>query len=313
MRVGAADKTELVGIDAEFGFHLEAVLERRADILEFQHLRLLHFGQIEVSLVPALEIRKFIVGRKKRMGLAVTLDLRGLVERLPTGAVLGIFAVDPFAVERLDDRKHAAVAQIAVVRQSEDLGAGLFLAHRHPLPEVARIGAAERRLGGEGLDQAGLRAIVAPDHVAMKIVAAGIRGPFITDERGEAARIVGLFRRLDRLAPGAAVGGRARRRETLRQLAFAETGNDVDGSLRPLARIDLVIPFAALWRCHQDGIGAHQLREKSHAVRVVCHHQEIQRSRKLGALAAGRDDLLALGKAIGVLWAEPGTECTGVH
>src|ERR1700674_1899344 len=125
------------------------------------------------------------------------------------------------------------------MRQSEDLGAGFFLAHRHPLPEVTRIGASERRLGSEGLDQAGLCAIVAPDHVAMKIVSRGIRGPFITDKSGEMARIVRLFRRLDRLAPSAAVGGRARCRETLRQLAFAETGNDIDGGLRSLARIDL--------------------------------------------------------------------------
>ena len=38
----------------------------------------------------------------------------------------------------------------------------------------------------------------------------------------------------DRLAPGAAVGLRAGRRKTLRQLAFAEAGNDIDGGLRPV-------------------------------------------------------------------------------
>src|SRR5580692_7007316 len=143
------------------------------------------------------------------MGLAVALDLGGFVERLPAGAILSIFAVDPFAVERFNDWKHAAVAQITVMRQRENLGAGFFLAHRHPFPEIARIGTAKRRLGSEGLDQTGLGAIIAPDHVAMEIVSSGIRRPFITDERGEAAGIVRLFRRLDRLAPGAAVGGRA--------------------------------------------------------------------------------------------------------
>src|ERR1700722_3143439 len=134
--------------------------------------------------------------------------------------------------------------------QSENLGARFFFAHRHPLPEVARIRTSKRRLSGEGFDQAGLGAIVAPDDVAMKIVASGIRGPFITDKRREAARIVGLFSRLDRLAPGAAVGGRARGRKPLRQIAFAETGNDVDDGYRPLAGIDLVIPFSTLWRRH---------------------------------------------------------------
>ena len=174
MRIGAADQTELVGIHPEFGFHLETVFERRTGVLKFQHLRLLDFGEVEVALVPALEVREFVVGRKKRMRLAVTLDLRGLVKRLPTNTVLGIFAVDPFAVERLDDREHAAVAQIAVVRKREDFGAGLFFGHRHPLPEVARIGAAERRQGRERLDEAGLRPVVAPDDVAMKIVSAGV-------------------------------------------------------------------------------------------------------------------------------------------
>src|ERR1700722_2836111 len=182
------------------------------------------------------------------MGLTIPFDLCSFVERLPTGAILGVFAVDPLAGERLDDRKHAAVAQIAVMRQRKNLRAGFFLAHRHPLPEVTWIGAAERRQGGEGLDEAGLRAIVAPDHVAMEIVATGIRGPFITDERREAAGVVGLFRGLDGLAPGAAVGGRTGRRKTLRQLAFAETGNDIDGGLGPVAGIDLFIPFAALRR-----------------------------------------------------------------
>ena len=198
VRIGAADQAELVGVHPEFGFHLETVLERRACVLEFQHLRLLHFGEIEVALVPALEVREFIVGRQKRMRLAVALDLRGLVKRLPTHAVLGIFAVDPPAGERLDDREHAAVAQIAVVREGEDFGAGLFFGHRHPLPQVARIGTAERRQSRVGLDEAGLGPVVAPDDIAMKIVSAGVRCPLIADEGGETARLVRLLRRLDR-------------------------------------------------------------------------------------------------------------------
>jgi hypothetical protein len=56
------------------------------------------------------------------------------------------------------------------VREGEDFGAGLFFDHGHPLPEVARIGTAERRQRRERLDEARLRAIVAPDDVAMKIV-----------------------------------------------------------------------------------------------------------------------------------------------
>src|SRR5437879_12315420 len=126
------------------------------------------------------------------MGLAIALDLGRLVKRLPTSAVLGIFAVDPFAIERLDDWKHPAVAQIAIVRKRKNFGAGFFLAHRHPFPEIAGIWTAQRRQRGEGFDEASLGSVVAPNDIAMKIVAAGVRGPLIADECGESARFIGL-------------------------------------------------------------------------------------------------------------------------
>ncbi len=164
-----------------------------------------------------------------------------------------------------------------------------------------------------GSTRLGLRAVVAPDDIAMKIVSAGVRGPLIADEGGETARLVRLIRRLDRLAPGAAIGGRARGREAFRHLALAEAGDDIDGGLRAFAGIDLVVPFPSLRRRQQGRIAADQLREKAHAVRVVCHHQEIQRSRKLGTLPAGSDDLLALGETISVLRAEPRAKRARVH
>ena len=79
----------------------------------------------------------------------------------------------------------------------EHLAAGLFFVIGHPFPQVAGIVAAERRLGGEGLDQAGLRAVVAEDDVAVQVVAAGVRGPLVADEGGEMAGVVGLVGRLD--------------------------------------------------------------------------------------------------------------------
>ena len=147
----------------------------------------------------------------------------------------------------------------------------------------------------------------------MKIVAASVRGPLIADESRETARFIGFFRRLDRFAPGAAIGRRPRRREALRHLPLAEAGDDIDGGLRALAGIDLVVPLPALRRRQQAGIAADQLREKAHAVRMVRYDQEIQRSRKFGALSAGSDDFLALGKTIGVLRAEPSAERARVH
>ena len=83
MRVGRADHAELVGVDAELALELEAVLQRRAGILELEHLRLLQLAQVEIALVPALEIGELVVRRQERMGLAIALDLRRLVEALP--------------------------------------------------------------------------------------------------------------------------------------------------------------------------------------------------------------------------------------
>src|SRR5882757_7881965 len=142
----------------------------------------------------------------------------------------------------------------------------------------------------------------------MKIVAAGVRGPLIADEGSETARFIGFFRRLDRFAPGATIGRRPWRGEPLGHLPLAEAGDDIKGGLRTLSRIDLVVPLAALWRRQQAGIAANQLREKAHAIRMVRYHHEIQRSRKFGALSAGGDNFLALGKAVRILRAEPRAE-----
>src|SRR5215510_13146278 len=106
------------------------------------------------------------------MRLAVTLDLRDLVERLPTPAALGVGSINRRAGERLDDREHAAVAQVAVVRQSQHLATGLRFGLGHPLPQVARIVAAKRLLRGERFNQAGLRAVLTENDVAMQVIPA---------------------------------------------------------------------------------------------------------------------------------------------
>ena len=90
------------------------------------------------------------------MCLAVALDLRRLVETLPLRARLGILAVDRLARAGLDDREHAAVGQIAVVRDGQHVAAGLVLVGRHPSPQVARVVAAERRHRDERLDRPAL-------------------------------------------------------------------------------------------------------------------------------------------------------------
>ena len=270
VRVGAADQSELVRIDAKLCFELEPVLERRTRIFEFEHLGLLRFAEIEIALVPALEVGELIVRRKKRMRLAVAFDLRHFVERLPAGASVGVGAVDLVAGERLDDREHAAVAEIAVVRQGEHFAAGFFFGGSHPFPQVARIVAAERRIDRERLDQARALAVLTKDDVAMQVVAAGVRRPLEADEGRKSARLVGVVRGFDGFAPGAAIGGGAgQRHDFFREGALGKRHDDFDGCVRSLARLDHVVPPAARRVGEHFRLAREQVRKKSHVVGMI--------------------------------------------
>ena len=103
------------------------------------------------------------------MGLAVTLDLRHLHDRLVTDACFGVGPVHGIVVEGLG-RVHEAIAQIAVVRDGEHLAARQLLVSVHELPEVRRILAVE---GGKRNDLLHAVHVVAENDGAMKIVAFG--------------------------------------------------------------------------------------------------------------------------------------------
>ena len=156
MGIGTADQAELVGVGAKLGFELEAVLQRRARILELEHLGRLRHAGIEIAEVPGLEVGELVIGRQRRMRFAVALGLRRLVEPFPPGALLDIFLVHRLAGEGLDQREHAAVGQVAVVGDRQHVAAGLVLIGLHPLPQVARIVAAERLQRRVGHDLVGL-------------------------------------------------------------------------------------------------------------------------------------------------------------
>ena len=170
------------------------------------------------------------------MRLAVAFDLRDFVERLPAHAILGVFAVDLLAGERLDDREHDAVAQIAVMGESEHVAAGFLFEGRHPFPQVARIVTAERFLRGVRFDLAGPEPVLPEDDIAMKVVSAGVRSPLIADESGEAAWVIRLVRGFNGFLPRPAIGWRARQREILSAIGpCRKLGDDVDRRLRTLA------------------------------------------------------------------------------
>lgn len=167
MRVGGAHQGELVGIDAELLFQLETIAERRERILVLQHLRLFCLAHIQVAFIPPLVISKFVIWRKKGMGLAITFYLGGFVEALPVCALFGIFAVDGFASKGFDQWKHGAVRKISVVRDCEYFSTGLLFVSGHPLPQVTGVVAAIGRSSRVGFDLAGFAGIVAKDQVAV--------------------------------------------------------------------------------------------------------------------------------------------------
>src|SRR4029453_939680 len=85
-------------------------------------------------------------------------------------------------------RGNPAVRQVAVVRDREDLAARLLLPFGHPLPQIFRVFALERRVGQY---RVGLVLAIAIDDVPMQVVAAaGVRGPLVRDEGGEATWLV---------------------------------------------------------------------------------------------------------------------------
>ena len=123
------------------------------------------------------------------MRLAVALDLRHLVDRLQPRPRLGIGARQSAPVE-IDQREHAAIGQVAVVRDGKHLAAGLLGIGVEKLPQHGRVFAVE---GGERHDLIGLLLAVAEDHDAVQVVAAVVGGPLIADQGGEPARLVIAF------------------------------------------------------------------------------------------------------------------------
>ena len=242
------------------------------------------------------------------MRFAVALGLGDFVEALPFRAGERVVLVELAAGDRLDDREHAAVGEIAVVRDGQQAAAGLLLVGGHPFPEIARIVAAERREGGVGLDLAGLRAVVAEDHVAVQVVAAGIRGPLVADEGREAPWLIGLFRGLDGRLPRRAVAGAARQvLHRRRHLSGTVERQQLVEGLPGLALADEFKP-AARGRVGQHlGLPAEEVRRQAHEVRVIRHHEKVERTREAHPLATGGGHLLALGEAIRLHRAEAGS------
>ena len=198
MVIAAADHAELVGVGSEFGVQFQSQLERRAGVTACQRAVRRWLLRAEINGPPAFEIGEFVGRREEGMGLAVTLDLRHLHERLVADARLGIGPVHRFSFEGLR-REHDARAQVRVVRDGQHRAARLRRVGVHVLPQVRRVLAVEE---GKGNDLAHAVQIVAENDGAMKVLAAGRGGPFEAVQRGENTRLVPLLGRRSGVHPG---------------------------------------------------------------------------------------------------------------
>ena len=138
MRVSTRRKTELEGVGTKLLLEHEAVLERLAGILVLDHARLLG-SQVQVTLVPGLEVGKFVGRRQARMSLAVALDLCYLVKSLETHPRPGVFLGQRLAAVGLHSIEHEPIREVAVVGDGKDFAAGLIFVTRHPFPEILGV------------------------------------------------------------------------------------------------------------------------------------------------------------------------------
>ena len=223
------------------------------------------------------------------MGLAVTLDLRRLQERLVAGARLGVGPVHGFSVEGLR-RVHHAVAQVAVVRDGEHLAARLLRVRVHVLPEVRRILAVE---GGKGNDLVHAVRAVAENDGAMKVVAAGRASPLEAVQRGENARLVPLLGCRGGVRPG-----RGRELAGVEDRLAGLHGDDrFDGGFDTLlrARLGHLVPALALRVGEELGAAGANLIGDAHVLGMVGDGDPVQRPVLFEALAVVHDDFPARG------------------
>ena len=97
--------------------------------------------------------------------------------------------------------EHQAIAEIAIVRDSNGFPASLFLVGRQVRPEILRVIAVKQR---ERYGLAGLVGTIPKNNDTMEIVATRCRGPFKSDHCSKTTGFVVLIRDLYELPPDGA-------------------------------------------------------------------------------------------------------------
>ena len=196
VRVRRGTEAELVRIEALGVLQREAILQRlpgvAADDVRNAARRIAQQERHD------LEARELVVGRKQRMRFRRALELLDLDQRLVAHARLGIGGIDRAALGVDLGRVHAAVRQVGVVRDGQQVVAGLPLAV-HPVPEVHRMG----RVQGAERHRRHLGAVLEED-VAVEVHVARHRRPFVGAEGRELPGLVRLVGERDVLLPDGA-------------------------------------------------------------------------------------------------------------
>jgi hypothetical protein len=241
------------------------------------------------------------------VSLAVALGLDNLEERLPTPAGLGVVAGERAALHGLDGEHHA-VGEVAVVRNGQDIAAGLLLVAGHVPPEVFGVPAVDER---KGHNPGGAGGVVPEDDHAVKIVAAGLGGPLEANEGGEDAGAVhavgdpgGGFphRALEGIASDLVLGGVGALYHFLRCLKDSLV----------ISGLDSPTPAPPGFRTEKEWIRGLQGRGESEILGVVGHDKEIERAGQLDQEAVVGRDLLPARKTEGLFGADAVVDEAGV-
>ena len=172
VRVGRADHPELVGVDADLRFELEAATERGAGEVAGANrgfrARSERLGVDRVA--EGLEVGELVGGREDGVGLRVALDLRDLDDGLPLHSGACVLCRDrpAFAIDVVE---HQPAADVRVVRDGGERRTRTRRRLFEPGPEVLRFVAVERAVRNE---LRGHFASLRHEDHTVKILAAGV-------------------------------------------------------------------------------------------------------------------------------------------
>jgi hypothetical protein len=301
-----SDHPELVRIRPGLFFDRQAALQCLTQIFASQHGISLGAREREVADFPSVdpEIRKFIVGGKERMGLAVPLDLRYFHNRLMLRAPPRIFGGHRPAAG-IRHFEHQSVGQVRIMRNGQNLAAGRLLIGVHIVEQSANRG------GQTGIGQnlgRPLDTVAKHDH-AVQIVAVRLEGIFKSSERGEGAGLVIAVERPELRVPdvGCSLFLAHGVHHCLWQGARASCGDQFCGRACRLLRgfVHHVIPATQRFIADSDARRIVNSPHHTKPVAVIGNHQKIERAGKLRLDPGGGGNFITAREFQRIFGAEP--------